>query len=70
MIQQSIPRSQHGNAMSDKKTELKKNVAAKANTITLVDTDPFSFLYLSDSEDSSVNTVRVEDRGSRPRKSQ
>ena len=53
---------------TDKKTELRKNVAARANTITSVDTNPFSFLYSSDSEDSSVNTVRVEDRGSRPRK--
>ena len=53
---------------TDKKTEPEKKVVATANTVTSIDTDPIGYLYSSDSEDSSINTVRVEDRGSRPRK--
>ena len=59
---ESTPSSQ------DKKTESKKTAMAKTNTITAVETDPLNYLFSSDSEDSSVNTVRVEDKGSQPRK--
>ena len=50
------------------KPENKKSTAARTNAITTVTTHPADILYSSDSEDGIVNSIRIEDKGSRPRK--
>jgi len=40
----------------------------QANSITTIGTEPLNYLFASDSEDGSVNTVRVEDKVTRPSK--
>ena len=51
-----------------KKPENKKNTAARTNAITSVATSLADLLHSSDSEDGLVNSVCIEDKGSRPRK--
>ena len=50
------------------KPENKKNTAARTNAITSVTTSLANLLHSSDSEDGLVNSIRIEDKGSRPRK--
>ena len=50
------------------KPENKKNTAARINAITSVTTSLADLLHSSDSEDGLVNSVRIEDKGSRPHK--
>ena len=50
------------------KPENKKNTAARTNAITSVTTSLADLLHSSDSEDGLVNSIRIEDKGSRSRK--
>ena len=63
-----LRRGESTSSGTDKKTDSRKSTVTRTNAITSVNTNLGDLLYSSDSDDGSINTVRIEDKGSRPRK--
>ena len=58
-----LRRGESTSSGTDKKTDSRKSTVTRTNAITSVNTNLGDLLYSSDSDDGSVNTVHIKDKG-------